>query len=290
MALALPRAAEIVIALLAVSKAGGAYLPLDPDVSGAAAGVHGARRRAAFLVLDGPGRGLGRRRVRERADGRRSHRTARARPPRVRHLHLRLDRDAQGRGGHPPRPGQLRRGLRRAVRVGPGARVLQFASPSFDASVLELCTSLLSGAALVTGEEGPLAGERLAEVLAQREISHTLIPPAALATVDTPPPGGLPALRSLVVGARGLPGRPGRPLGTGAPAGQLLRPHRIHRGRHLVRPAHGGQRHPADRPPGREHQGLRPRRRAAAGPAGGRRRAVPGRAPAWPAATWAARA
>lgn len=50
--------------------------------------------------------------------------------------------------------------------LGPGDRVLQFASASFDASALELCCSLLSGATLVTGEEGPLVGERLAGVLA----------------------------------------------------------------------------------------------------------------------------
>jgi amino acid adenylation domain-containing protein/non-ribosomal peptide synthase protein (TIGR01720 family) len=89
--------------------------------------------------------------------------------------------------------------------AGPGDRVLQFASPSFDASVLELCVSLLSGATLVTGEEGPLVGERLAEVLAQRRISHTLIPPAALATVEPAVAGTLPELRTLIVGAEACP-------------------------------------------------------------------------------------
>ncbi|MYR01673.1 AMP-binding protein, partial [Streptomyces sp. SID6139] len=89
--------------------------------------------------------------------------------------------------------------------AGPGDRVLQFASPSFDASVLELCVSLLSGAALVTGEEGPLVGERLAEVLAVRRVSHTLIPPAALATVPPETAAALPHLRTLIVGAEACP-------------------------------------------------------------------------------------
>ncbi|MGW9433297.1 amino acid adenylation domain-containing protein, partial [Streptomyces decoyicus] len=86
-----------------------------------------------------------------------------------------------------------------------GDRVLQFASPSFDASVLELCVSLLSGATLVAGEEGPLLGERLAEVLAERRITHTLIPPAALATVPPEAADGLPHLRTLIVGAEACP-------------------------------------------------------------------------------------
>ena len=52
--------------------------------------------------------------------------------------------------------------------VRPGDRVLQFSSPSFDASVLELCMSLPAGAALVVPPPGPLLGEQLADVLAAR--------------------------------------------------------------------------------------------------------------------------
>jgi amino acid adenylation domain-containing protein len=67
--------------------------------------------------------------------------------------------------------------------VQPGDRVLQFSSPTFDASVLELCMSLPVGAALVVPPPGPLLGEQLAQILAEHRVTHALIPPAALATV-----------------------------------------------------------------------------------------------------------
>jgi amino acid adenylation domain-containing protein/non-ribosomal peptide synthase protein (TIGR01720 family) len=81
--------------------------------------------------------------------------------------------------------------------VTPGSCVLQFSSPSFDASVLELCMALLSGAAIIVPGPEILAGEVLAEVLADRRVSHALIPPAALASVPTT---SLPDFTSLVVG------------------------------------------------------------------------------------------
>ncbi len=67
--------------------------------------------------------------------------------------------------------------------AGPGDRVLMFSSPSFDASVLELCMALPSGAALVVPPPGPLVGDELAAVLEDEEVTHALITPAALATV-----------------------------------------------------------------------------------------------------------
>jgi non-ribosomal peptide synthase protein (TIGR01720 family) len=81
--------------------------------------------------------------------------------------------------------------------------VLQFSSPSFDASVLELCMSLPAGASLVVPPRDALVGEPLARVIAEHRVSHALIPPAALTTV--PEPGGLPAFRTLVVGGEACP-------------------------------------------------------------------------------------
>jgi amino acid adenylation domain-containing protein len=85
--------------------------------------------------------------------------------------------------------------------VGTGDRVLQFSSPSFDASVLELCMSLPVGAALVIPPPGPLLGEQLAEVLAVQRVTHALIPPAALATVPVAVAAtGVPDFRTVIVG------------------------------------------------------------------------------------------
>ncbi|MGW7792787.1 non-ribosomal peptide synthetase, partial [Streptomyces tricolor] len=85
--------------------------------------------------------------------------------------------------------------------VAPGDRVLAFATPSFDASVLELCMSLPHGARLVVPPPGPLLGAPLADVLRTERITHTLLPPAALATVPAGTPGTLPHLKTLIVGA-----------------------------------------------------------------------------------------
>ncbi|WP_414945499.1 amino acid adenylation domain-containing protein, partial [Amycolatopsis sp. cmx-11-32] len=83
------------------------------------------------------------------------------------------------------------------------SRVLQLASLSFDASVMEMVMALSCGATLVVpAAAGPLAGEELAEVLRTERITHTLIPPSVLATV---PEEVGDALVTLVVGAEACP-------------------------------------------------------------------------------------
>ncbi|MBV2155356.1 non-ribosomal peptide synthase/polyketide synthase [Kitasatospora sp. SUK 42] len=203
-ALALPRSAAMVVAQLAVAKAGGAFLPVDPDYP-APRREFMVRDAAAHLLLDDPAEVWA-------ADGPPTPPTDADRTTALTPGHPAYVIYTSGSTGTPKGVLVTHRGLAafaaaaaERYAVGPGDRVLQFASPSFDASVLELCISLLAGAALVTGEEGPLVGERLAEVLAERRISHTLIPPAALATVDPEAASALPALRTLVVGAEACP-------------------------------------------------------------------------------------
>ncbi|MEV5427837.1 non-ribosomal peptide synthase/polyketide synthase [Streptomyces sp. NPDC052701] len=203
-ALALPRAAETVVAQLAVAKAGGAFLPVDPDYPEQRRKFM-LRDAGAHLVLADPAQ------VRD-ADGPDTAPTDADRTAALTPGHPAYVIYTSGSTGTPKGVVVTHRGLAgfaagaaERYAAGPGDRVLQFASPSFDASVLELCVSLLSGATLVTGEEGPLVGERLAEVLAGRRISHALIPPAALATVAPGTSGALPELRTLIVGAEACP-------------------------------------------------------------------------------------
>ncbi|MFH8798671.1 non-ribosomal peptide synthase/polyketide synthase [Streptomyces sp. NPDC017936] len=203
-ALALPRGAEAVVAQLAVAKAGGAFLPVDPDYPEQRREFM-LRDAGALLVLDDPAA------VRD-ADGPDTAPTDADRTAPLTTAHPAYVIYTSGSTGTPKGVTVTHSGLAAFAAAaadrydaGPGDRVLQFASPSFDASVLELCTSLLSGATLVTGEEGPLVGERLAQVLAERRISHTLIPPAALATVAPETAGALPHLRTLIVGAEACP-------------------------------------------------------------------------------------
>ncbi|MGW7020115.1 non-ribosomal peptide synthase/polyketide synthase [Streptomyces decoyicus] len=204
-AVVLPRSVELVVAELAVAKAGGAFLPVDPD--------YPAERRTLMLsdaapaaVIDDP---------------------AQTRPATgPDHAPQDGDRLAPLHAEHPayviytsgstgtPKGvtvphtglGDFAAAAAAQYDVTPGDRVLQFSSPSFDASVLELCISLLSGATLVVPPKGPWLGDELAAVLRDHRITHALIPPAALATVPAPSDdNGLPELRTLIVGAEACP-------------------------------------------------------------------------------------
>ncbi|MEV8550669.1 non-ribosomal peptide synthase/polyketide synthase [Streptomyces glaucescens] len=203
-ALVLPRSMELIAAELAVALTGAAFLPVDPD--------YPAERRALMLadaapavVLDDPGR------VRALLDG--EGPAAQPAPGRALPDHAAYVIFTSGSTGTPKGVTVTHRGIAgfaaaaaERYAVGPGDRVLQFSSPSFDASVLELCVSVLSGALLVVPPHGPWLGEELAAVLDEHRITHALIPPAALATLPDPADlGGLPSLRTLIVGAEACP-------------------------------------------------------------------------------------
>lgn len=82
---------------------------------------------------------------------------------------------------------------------GPGSRVLQFASFSFDACVFEMLLAFCHGGTLVIPAScAPLAGENLVDLVSATRITHALLPPAVLAAI--PVQGDLASIRVLVSG------------------------------------------------------------------------------------------
>uniref|UniRef100_UPI00209BE581 non-ribosomal peptide synthetase n=1 Tax=Rhodococcus erythropolis TaxID=1833 RepID=UPI00209BE581 len=77
------------------------------------------------------------------------------------------------------------------------ARTLHFASPSFDASVLELLMAFGAASTMVIAPTTVYGGAELAEIMRSEGVTHAFVTPAALASVD---PSGLDALRVVVVG------------------------------------------------------------------------------------------
>jgi thioesterase domain-containing protein/acyl carrier protein len=71
--------------------------------------------------------------------------------------------------------------------VDASSRMLQFASPSFDASVSEIAVALTQGASLVLAEQADLMpGRPLLTLLARHRITHVTLPPAALPLCEDP--------------------------------------------------------------------------------------------------------
>jgi amino acid adenylation domain-containing protein len=204
-ALSRPRSVELVTAQLAVAKTGAAFLPVDPNYPA---------ERIAFMLADAQPVLVLHSTVDE---GELAAMPTYAPTDADRLMPLHLDHPAyviytSGSTGRPKGVVVAHRGLANfsaaeieRYEVRPGDRVLEFSSPSFDASVLELCMSLPAGAALVVPPPGPLLGEHLVTVLTEHRVTHALIPPAALATVPDEAAAALPDFRTVIVGGEACP-------------------------------------------------------------------------------------
>jgi amino acid adenylation domain-containing protein len=224
-ALMLPRSAGLIVALLAVLKAGGAYLALD---------LAYPADRLRFLLADTgpvlmvtspqaaitlPGTGIPAVIIDDHGlgdDGTEEPQSppgGRLRPQLPPSGRLRPENPAyviytSGSTGEPKAVVITHAGLasfaaNQAERhaAAPGARVLQLVSPCFDVFVAEWSMALLAGGCLVVAPS-TMVGEELFGFLADRAVTHAHIPPAVLATLPRRP---LPMLRAVITGGEACP-------------------------------------------------------------------------------------
>ncbi|MQY11005.1 Linear gramicidin synthase subunit B [Streptomyces sp. RB5] len=210
-AVAMPRSVGAVCALYAVTMTGAAWLPLDPALPPARLAGMLRDAAAALVVTGGTVRPVlppdAPEAVDAFADGPadlpvpvRPYGPANTayviytsgstgRPKGVAVTHAGLAALAATHGG--------------ATGTGPGDRVLQAASPSFDVSVSDLLAALTRGAALVLPEESDqVVGEELAALIDRQGITHADLSVGMLASL---PDGPLPTLRSVVLGGEAVP-------------------------------------------------------------------------------------
>ncbi|MFF7177670.1 amino acid adenylation domain-containing protein [Streptomyces sp. NPDC008121] len=218
-AVALPRSPELVVALLAVMKAGAAYLPLDADHP---------QDRIAYMLDDAGARTVVT--TRELADGLPdTPGTDRVLldEPAVAAACAALDPTAPGipvalgqaayviyTSGSTGRPkgvvvshdgvGSLIATATDRIGITADSRVVQFASAGFDVTVWDLIMSLcVGGRVIVVPTERRVAGPALTDYIAHHRATHMILPPSLVSAL--PQECALPDGAVLVVGTEAVP-------------------------------------------------------------------------------------
>ncbi|WP_179161865.1 non-ribosomal peptide synthetase [Rhodococcus rhodochrous] len=81
------------------------------------------------------------------------------------------------------------------------SRMLHVGSPSFDISLLELGAAFSAGATVVVAPAGVGGGPELADLIVAQSVSHVLMTPGALGTMD---PAGMDSVRVVIAGGESL--------------------------------------------------------------------------------------
>nr|WP_009948742.1 non-ribosomal peptide synthetase [Saccharopolyspora erythraea] len=218
---ALPRSADLVVALLAVLKSGAAYLPIDlsypverirfmlddgrPEfvITDVASADSLADAGVRLVLLDGDD-------TTEALPGLPATEVTAAERGVLAPAGAAYVIYTSGSTGRPKGVVVTHGGIvsllaaqRETLGVDGRSRVLQFAALSFDAAAWEMCMGLLSGACLVLAPAHELLpGEALAELVARQRITHLTLPPTALGVL---PDDALPAGTTLVVAGEACP-------------------------------------------------------------------------------------
>ncbi|MFJ4326884.1 amino acid adenylation domain-containing protein [Streptomyces tricolor] len=216
-ALALPRSVDLVVAVLAVARTGAAFVPVDPgypaeriafmlrDAAPSLVCTHsttGVADLPESLLLDRP-------ETREAVCGTDAEEGTPYPYPVPALAEAAYVIYTSGTTGRPKGVVVTHAGLvdlATTMAEGMGldgdSRLLQFASPSFDAFIAELLGAYHAGAALVIPPDVPLAGDTLAEVITAYDVTRLLLPPVAAASVE---PEQLTGVRGLMTAGEACP-------------------------------------------------------------------------------------
>lgn len=215
---ALDRSVELVVAVLAVMKAGAAHLPVDPGYpQERIAHILGDAAPALLLADSGTALPAGSAVPRTDLDDPETAAALRRAPasgPPAGARRAEGDLPAyviytSGSTGLPKGVVVTRSGLanlaahqRGSLAVDAESRVLQFASPSFDAFFWELAMALSAGAALVLAPAlSLLPGPGLRRLADEQRVTHATLPPSVLRVL---PSDALPRVRVLVAAGEAL--------------------------------------------------------------------------------------
>ncbi|WP_405179559.1 amino acid adenylation domain-containing protein [Nocardia sp. NBC_01377] len=213
-AIGIARSIESVLSVWAIAKTGAAYVPVDPSYpsdriahilsdSGATVGLTTKAHRSVlgssvyWIELNDP---VVAGRLADRPEHPISY-TDRVRPLDERHPAYVIY--TSGSTGKPKGVVVSHTGLaglvaaeREHYGIDGQSRVLHVCSPNFDVSVLELLLAFTAGATLVISPPSVFGGFELADLLRRERVTHMLITPGALESVDA---ADLPDLRAIVV-------------------------------------------------------------------------------------------
>jgi amino acid adenylation domain-containing protein len=214
-AISLERSAHPIAAVLAVWKAGGAYLPVDPDYPVERRAYMLADSRAQVLVTRhalAAGLDTAAARVVDldeayaAAEGEDDTDLGVANEPEgIAYVIYTSGSTGRPKGALVTHGGlhNMAAAQREAFGMAPGTRLLQFVSFSFDVAMADILATLGNGCTLVMAtRESLLPGKPLLSTLAERRVNAVLMPPSVWSVL---PEAGLPELRTVSAGGEALP-------------------------------------------------------------------------------------